>query len=99
MEIKKMLTISTAHITDETADLLDANQLNVVMYNKGEFGWFIHLDEDNLSNYYDSNDKASYFYIPEELLKLMKFAQDLGCKWLCLDRDGEELEYFETFDW
>ena len=99
MEISKMLTISTAHVSEKTADLLENNKLKVVVYNKEDFGWFIHLDEDNLTNYYDSNDTESYFYVPEELLKLMKFAQDLGCDWLCLDCDGEELEYFDTFDW
>lgn len=102
MEITKMLNVSTAHISEITAELLDKSksyELHNVVYNKKEYGWFIYLDKDNLDNYYEPYNKEDYFYVPEELLKLMKFAKDVGCDWLCLDRDGEVLDYFETFNW
>lgn len=89
MEITKMLTVSTAHITKETADLLDCDVSRVV-YQKDDFGWFIHIPDDFDLEEYD---------IPQELLKLIKFAKDIECDWLCLDCDAEALEYFETYEW
>lgn len=90
MEINKMLTVSTGHISKETAELLDKDNIyGLVVYQKDEYGWFIFLSEED--DYYAG--------IPDELLKLIKFAKDLGCSWLCLDRDGDVLEYLEVFDW
>lgn len=89
MEISKMLTVSTAHVSKETAELLENDELDIVIFDKGEYGWFIFLSDED--DYYDN--------FPVELLKLMNFAKDLCCDWLCLDRDGEVLEYLETFDW
>lgn len=90
MEISKMTTVSTGHISKETADLLENDNIyELIVYQKDEYGWFIFLSEKD--DYYVS--------IPDELLKLIKFAKDLGCSWLCLDRDGDILEYLEVFDW
>ena len=90
MEISKMITVSTGHISKETAELLENDNIyGLIVYQKDEYGWFIFLSEED--DYYVS--------IPDELLKLIKFAKDLGCSWLCLDRDGDVLEYLEVFDW
>lgn len=89
MEISKMITVSTAHVSTETAELLENGKLNIVVFDKGDYGWFIYL----------SNEDDYYYNIPTELNNLMKFAKDLGCEWLCLDCDGEVLEYFEVFNW
>ena len=92
MEITKMLTVSTAHISGRTADLLENDDINgVVVYSKDEYGWFIFVDEDYMNEYENE--------IPKELLRLMKFTKANGCDWLCLDHDGEVLEYFETYGW
>ena len=92
MEITKMLTISTAHVSNETAELLDIDDiLGVVLYPKDDYGWFIHIDEDFMNDYEDE--------IPKELFKLMKFTKDIGCDWLCLDSDGEVLEYLDVYEW
>lgn len=87
MEISKMLTVSTAHINKETAKMLDGD-IDIVIYDKGVYGWFIHIPDD-----------PEEYNIPQELLKLMKFAKDLDCDWLCLDSDGEILDYLETYEW
>ena len=96
MEISKMLTISTAHISTETAAKLDLTQevngdIGIVYFNKGDYGWFIWLSDDDF--YYE--DKK----IPSDLLDVMKFAKNNGCSWLCLDCDGEILNCLKTFDW
>ena len=99
MEISKMLTVSTAHITEGTAELLDNDRLDIIVYPKDEYGWFITFEE-NIANCYNSDkNKSNYSYVPKDLLKLLMFAKDLGCDWLCLDRDGDILDYLDTYDW
>ena len=92
MDISKMLTVSTAHISKETAEMLDkdTDTLDIVVYNKKEYGWFIYIPF-----YYDNNK----LYIPKDLHNLLIFAKDSSCDWLCLDRDGEILENLETYEW
>ena len=44
--VSKMMTISTAHIRDETADGLDNQdgfRSGLAVYEKNEFGWFAHI--------------------------------------------------------
>lgn len=46
-EITKMLTLSTAHITEETTVMLErdvkygTNNIPLAVFNKAEFGWFV----------------------------------------------------------
>lgn len=88
MEISKMLTISTAHITERTGKLLDEEILGLCVYKKLDYGWFIHLLDDL--------DKIE---IPEDLRKCLSLAQSLGCEWLCLDCDGEVLDFLDVYEW
>lgn len=101
MEITKMLTISTAHITQETAELLDkvckdGGYSRLIVYNKvakyiggtEEYGWFIYCKV----GLPDLN-------VPEDLLKVMCFARDNDCDWLCLDRDGDVVDSLDKYKW
>ena len=101
MEITKMLTLSTAHISKETAMLLvesnDKIEFSLSTYQKNwrnfNYGWFIHVPEE-LKEY-----PEAYFDVPNDLMKCLLFAKDLECELLCLDEDGEILDYLEKFDW
>lgn len=95
-EISKMLTISSGHISDETAEMLERepelNALRLSVYTKsaddGEnYGWFIYLPSD----IHDG--------VPADLAKCMRIAASNGCNVLCLDGDGPEYPGLETFDW
>lgn len=92
MEITKMLTLSTIHITQETADKLNYELNNDVMfitvYTKEDYGWFIYLPEN-----FEEID------VPEDLMKCLLFAKDLDCGILCLERDGEVLSYLNKYNW
>lgn len=89
--IDKMMTLSTAHISEETAHLLDderaATKWGLIVYNKSVYGWFLNLGFDELFN------------IPMDLLKCINYALDHGCSWLCLDRDGDTTLELPTYDW
>lgn len=92
-EITKMLTISTEHITPETAEKLnkepDANNMSLCVYEKAEFGWFIHIPEDM-----DDCEQ-----VPDDLRRCIEFADEQGCEWLCIDCDGETVDELPLHEW
>ena len=95
MEITKMLTLSTGHIKESTIRLLeeepDTNRFPTIgVYEKGEYGFFVYLTNDELPN---SLDK-----LPADLAAVVKFTLDAGCSVLCLDCDGEELLELPFYD-
>jgi hypothetical protein len=92
MEISKMLTASTDHVSGETKQYLDNAIMDsshgVIVYDKPTYGWFIVVSED-------FEDRKEL--IPEELFNLLLFAKDLNCEWLMLDVDGEHISYLPYF--
>lgn len=92
LEISKMLTLSTAHIKKSTADFLnDSDGTGLISYMKKEFGWFIYLNTEYIKEIASS--------IPEDLERVIKFAQDNDCLWLCLDRDGNLIKELPAYEW
>ena len=92
LEVSKMLTVSTAHITEDTNRLLanepytDGMQLSV--FEKADFGWFIYV-----------NDDLENRNIPDDLRACLELAKENGCKWLCLDCDGDTVDELEEYEW
>ena len=95
MEISRMLTINTCHITERTAAMLNStpSRIPLPIYPKGEFGWFIYLDN------YTINQKEQIREIPSELWNCLMLVKRKECNWLCLDCDGEEIDELQGFDW
>lgn len=95
LDIAKMVTISTAHITAETVKLMDntASILHreLIIFNTG-FGWIIYC---NTLNYGAINESL----VPDDLLACMKFACKNACEWLRLDSDAEMVDELPTYDW
>lgn len=94
MDIAKVLTISTAHISEETAELLsiepETDTMGLSVYCKSEYGWFIHVPDD-------IRERGES--IPKDLWSCMLVAYTHNCKWLCLDCDGHEMKELETYEW
>ena len=96
MEKETMVTLSTAHIQEETSKKLETEL----------FGWYMGLDVYSLSTYEaggwmiwvdssaDGDDE-----VPEELTALLKFCKEKQVDWLRLDRDGEIIPELPTFEW
>ena len=81
MDITKMITISTAHITNQTIEFLEKEAYRnneLVVYPKAEYGWFIYVCEDDIENT-DLNI---------DLRDCLSFAYGNDCQWLAFDRDG-----------
>ena len=94
MNITKMLTISTAHITRETEKKLRvesySNNMCLSVYDKEGYGYWIYIDP------YDK--LMCKKNIPEDLLKCIELARQNDCQWLCLDWDAEEVSELPTYD-
>ena len=95
MTIQKILTLSTAHITEETAAKLeeaavsdDTINLNgIAVYEKDCYGWFL----------YPISPKTET--CPEDLKTILKYAEKYNCSIICLDRDEPKTEELPAYDW
>lgn len=106
MEITKMLTLSTAHITKETAKILesgDRRQGTLPPYfPKGDYGWFFYVDPDYLCVHSDGRVEEMYPKTSGDLHDCLREAWREGCNWLCLDSDGlvvEDDDYLPVYVW
>lgn len=93
MEICKMLTISTAHISETTYQQLlndPESFYPIIVYPKDEYGWFVHRTPKC-----DNGPDC----IPADLDILIQKAEMEGCDWLCLDRDGDIISGFPVYEW
>ncbi len=100
VEINKMLTLSTAHISEATAELLQRcnaadwddpsiEDVPLVVYEKSDYGWFVVVP----------NDLFRINRTPPDLLMLFRLAQAQGCTWIMFDRDVEPVANLPTFNW
>lgn len=81
--------VSTIHISVATAGLIDELE-HLVVYPKAEYGWWI-LAHPNMV--------PEQGKLPDDLWLLIQEAQELGCDWLMLDRDGSTYDDLPQYDW
>lgn len=91
-DITKMVTISTAHIKESTTSFLDETLLLPVY--PSDYFYMIWI-EDDTEPYLKPFKNA----IPNDLWDCIMFAHNLGCQWLCLDRDGEIMDELPVYEW
>ncbi len=91
MESYKMLGLSTAHITKETADaLIDLD--GITSYEKADYGWFVHVPER-----FDLETSGSE--VPEDLFKCLDFAIERDYAWIMFDNDIEATNELPVYKW
>ena len=95
MEVSKMITLSTAHITEETSKMLENpnNKLPLSIYNKGQFGWFIYVPTET------KDDSETLKELPKDLAILYMFARYNEFEVICLDCDGDTVDKLPIYDW
>ena len=101
LEIERVLTISMAHIDKETAKELDrkgSDTYGLVVYPKGKYGWWIYIPEKWEDFRGEMPWEVYLKTLPEGLANCISLALENGCKWLCLDRDGDNGGLPE-YDW
>lgn len=92
MEICKMLTISTAHISFDTMRHLQDDDTGVIAYPKEldgvRYGYVILADGSE-----EYLDEA-----PDDLRACIELALDNDCAWLVIDCDGEVLNELPVYN-
>lgn len=89
LEITKMLTLSTTHINPKTCSFLDSENIDIPVYKKAEYGWFVFVDLDN-------EDLAN---LPNDLREIINYTKSNNCEWLCLDRDASISDEIPVYEW
>ena len=93
--IEKMLVVSTTHISQKTAMWLSNGEYSGALFDKRDedlFGWFIGINLDEPDTYLDTN-------IPEDLRAIFEKAAEEECWWICLDREGFEIDGLAKYQW
>lgn len=107
MSVVKMLDISTVHITKSDADLLEADAAGIIAYDKSSYkdgelddryGWFIHVPDQTI-DVEDCQYSCREAGMSEAFVNLVGYAHKQGCYWICLDRDGDDIDDLPTFEW
>lgn len=98
IEITKMMTISTAHISEKTRELLstDSDQLELTVYPKGDVGWFVYVP-NVIETFNDSKIQGAL--LPNDLRDCLKLASEQACSIICFDRDAEPILCLEKYDY
>lgn len=90
-EIHKILVVSTAHISEETNNILE-NDLNVGFTTYGHFLWnFLHNRAEQ--------DEIILEEWPEEIGDIFKLARKRNCAYILIDSDGPIYEELKEYDW
>ena len=93
-EIREFIVISTAHVSEATAKLLDnipAKDWPCAGGAYADYGWFVYAHDENAGVGKDA--------IPDDLFNVMTWARKQGCDYVLLDCDGEEVEGLPVHDW
>lgn len=94
---KKVLDISTAHITNKDNELLRISSegqtaTSLVVYDYA-YGYFIAVPDELTAEAYREEGFS------EALISILTYAKITGCDYVQLDGDGITYTDLQTFDW
>lgn len=94
MEVHKMLVLTTAHITEKTADFLQnvgSADITGFVSHPFVYGFVVH--------WWPEQAEELNPVLPKDLQACIRFAQKHGCDYLMLDSDGEVMPELPEYDW
>lgn len=95
LEIAKMLVLSTAHVSLETASKLPRGHADM---EEDDLDWGPTFARENGWVFYVGT--LSHFEeAPRELFEALLFAHQQGCQWLMFDNDGPTIDNLPTYEW
>lgn len=86
---QKIMCASTSHMTEKDSILLSKKMINCIEYDSGFFVNTIMISPSFLK----LRGFSKYF------IELVKISHYKECKFLQLDRDGDEIDGLKTFEW
>lgn len=92
LEIRKILVLSTAHVTAETAILLnetDCQKWPLVGGPYSEYGWFVSAHDG------DALDRET----SPDLIAVIAYAKSKDCSMILFDRDADTVDELPTYEW
>jgi len=88
--IRKMLELSTAHISPEANQWLSEDEHGeLIVYDKHIYGYWILVPETG----------TELTDVPKEVRDIIQIAVNEGCSWIMLDGDAPIVDGLPTFDW
>lgn len=100
LEISKMLTLSTAHLTEKTAKALEEAAEELPPYCTINWAPSFTREEGYIWHVGDENPVVQAGRdFPDEFAALFSLALENGCDWLMLDRDADTADNLPTYEW
>ena len=93
--ILKMMELSTAHITKQTANCMDEYYELLPNYDKGGYGFFVYVPHISILQESSCYQEG----LPADLFACLKYAAERDCDWLMLDRDCEAVDGLTSYNW
>lgn len=92
-DMDRLLTLSTAHIKEETAAYLDSEAdedtgTGPIPIEKMNYGWLVYV-----SDYKNMDD------VPVDLINCISYAEAVGADVICFDGDGPQVEELPSYTW
>ena len=97
MSIRSFLDISTAHITERDASILDEMSCNLTIIPYQEYGWFIHVPDKEQLQFMIGDIKDSG--LSRAFIQIITYAQEKGCDYILFDRDAPTISHLPIYDW
>lgn len=100
-EIQKMLIVSTAHISKDDNEILgtfgEPDGPMCLIVDPYPYGYIVWIGTYSGDEEYPGQIKDEG--LSDEFISLMELAEQLGCEYLKLDRDGPIYDDLPTFEW
>jgi hypothetical protein len=90
--IRTFLDLSTAHLPQQVCDRLSA-QPGVIAY-QTIHGWLLWVPDDP-----DDSSAGGGEPVPDVVLAIQRYARALGCDYVLVDADGDEVDDLPTWHW
>lgn len=98
-DILSVVTLSTAHLHPLTRQALSRpetrERLGLVIYDKGEYGWFIYVTDDAYDVMKEARNQKEF----DDLTACVIYArEECRCSILCFDRDAEPVDGLAVYE-
>ncbi len=102
LEIVKLVTLSTGHVSQTTANMLPQNAVHLEGTRTLHDWWPEFARDEGWMFWVPADDvvfEAGYAKAPKDLRDVLLYVRNSGCEWLLLDCDGPVCDALFHYDW